>query len=130
MGYADPVKEKQYHKVYGIEWRADNPEKVRASARAYYHRNKEKCKTRHRVWVLKARYGITPEHYQEMLDAQRGVCLICGQLPKRGFHVDHNHRTKEPRGLLCSACNTAIGLLQESPKRLRAAAIYLEGWNA
>lgn len=41
-------------------------------------------------------------------------CDICGEakLPQN-MVIDHNHETGEVRGLLCSNCNFAIGLLQE-----------------
>jgi Recombination endonuclease VII len=37
------------------------------------------------------------------------------------LYVDHDHRTGEVRGLLCNACNTAIGLLEEDRARISAA---------
>jgi hypothetical protein len=40
--------------------------------------------------------------------------------------VDHDHRSGAVRGLLCNACNTALGLLGEQPDRFREAAKYLE----
>lgn len=81
-----------------------------------------------------AKYGITQEIYDEMLHNQGGVCAICkGPHGKRKFHVDHDHDCCPPnrscgkciRGLLCSNCNTAIGLLKDDEKLLRAAITYL-----
>lgn len=40
--------------------------------------------------------------------------------------VDHNHTTGTPRGLLCSGCNVALGMLKEDPRRIRALADYIE----
>ena len=80
-----------------------------------------------------AKYGITAEQYEEMNRLQGGRCLICGQAERgtrRGIPktlaVDHDHDTGEIRGLLCSKCNTAIGLLDDDPKRARAVARYLD----
>ena len=39
--------------------------------------------------------------------------------------VDHNHETGKVRGLLCSRCNSAIGLMKENLKCLRNAINYL-----
>lgn len=61
-----------------------------------------------------------------MLEAQGGVCAICRRPSDPApLHVDHDHRTGAIRGLLCSPCNTAIGLLGDDPDRMMAAAAYL-----
>jgi hypothetical protein len=56
---------------------------------------------------LKKKYGITEKDYNSMLKAQKGVCAICKREPKEGknFSVDHDHKTKVVRGLLCFFCN-------------------------
>ncbi len=77
---------------------------------------------------------MTNEEFAAMLDAQGGVCAICGsddpKSPGRGevgsFHVDHDHKTGVVRGLLCSLCNRMLGQSQDSPAVLRAGAAYLE----
>lgn len=51
-------------------------------------------------------------------------CEICGATARVG--VDHNHVTLAIRGFLCTQCNTALGLLKESPQRLRAMIAYIE----
>jgi hypothetical protein len=53
-------------------------------------------------------------------DACKEECPI-----ERVLSVDHCHTTGRVRGLLCSLCNKAIGLLKDSPERLRAAINYL-----
>jgi hypothetical protein len=39
--------------------------------------------------------------------------------------VDHDHVSGHVRGLLCSHCNRAIGLLSDDPKVIEAAASYV-----
>ncbi len=78
------------------------------------------------------KYGLALEDYAKMLVEQGGVCAICRLPPKGGkasnacLNVDHDHKTGRVRGLLCAACNLAIGKLKDSPALLREAAAYLE----
>lgn len=85
-----------------------------------------------------ARYGIQPEDYDERYQVQRGRCLICDRerlrLGSAGSRpggidvlgVDHDHKTGAVRGLLCSTCNRALGLLGDNIAWLKAAIAYLE----
>jgi len=66
------------------------------------------------------KYGITPEEYLEMLNTQDGKCSICGNKEAgvlnntlKRLAIDHDHETGQIRDLLCSKCNTALGLLNE-----------------
>jgi hypothetical protein len=71
------------------------------------------------------KYGLSVLGYRQLLAQQNGVCAICRE-PDRELVVDHDHKTKRVRALLCGHCNSAIGFLRESPLLARAAAIYLE----
>jgi hypothetical protein len=88
---------------------------------------------------LLLRYGLTPESYGALLEAQGGCCAICGSPDPRGrsglpWAVDHDHACcpggktcgKCVRKLLCYPCNQGLGLFGDDPVRLRAAAAYLE----
>lgn len=80
---------------------------------------------------LKREYGITLEDYGAVLEQQGFGCCVCGRKDSghskhKNFSVDHDHKTGIVRGLLCSPCNHAIGLLGDDPQRIRAAANYLE----
>lgn len=90
------------------EWNAAHPEAVRARQ-------------------FRRKYGITLDDYEQMLDAQGGVCAICRNecVRREVLSVDHDHETGEVRGLLCHRCNTAIGLLDDDPDRLAAGQMYL-----
>jgi DNA-directed RNA polymerase subunit RPC12/RpoP len=65
-----------------------------------------------------------------MYDNQNGKCAICKkdyQLGgSKGLFVDHDHETKEVRGLLCRKCNSAIGQLEECKEILIEAIRYLK----
>lgn len=77
---------------------------------------------------LKRNYGITVNEYDEVLSAQGGVCAICGTDSPRGkgrFSVDHDHDTGQVRGLLCTCCNTGIGMFEDSVANLASAINYL-----
>jgi hypothetical protein len=75
------------------------------------------------------KYGITMQEYRRLWLKQKGVCAIC-ELPERTernhlLTIDHDHVTDHVRGLLCSQCNRAIGMLQDDPKVIEAAAAYV-----
>jgi hypothetical protein len=80
---------------------------------------------------FKRQYGISLEQYDEMLENQGGGCAICGTTKPsertKYFAVDHCHSTSKVRGLLCSKCNRGLGLFNDTPERLKAAAKYLIG---
>jgi hypothetical protein len=100
-------------------WQKANPDKMRS----YFRRHD-----------LKRHYGITPEVYDALFNAQGGVCAICGKPPeddkKRRLVVDHNHGTSRNRGLLCICCNRSLHHLEEDPdwgtKALNYLARYIE----
>lgn len=103
-------------------------------ARNWNNTNKERAVETKRRRELPLLYGITYEQYEDMHDAQQGVCALCGQketsthstgTPFR-LAVDHCHTTGRVRGLLCQNCNRAIGLLKDNPVLLRKAADYIE----
>lgn len=81
-------------------------------------------------------YGLAHEDYLRMHAEQRGLCAICAKPPsfepgqirraKRGLCVDHCHATGNVRGLVCSNCNTAIGLMRDDSTTMRSAAEYID----
>jgi len=120
-------------------WRARNPEKVLEAQRAWTakqdpealrERNREAYVRYRRAHHLWNKFDMTPEQYADKLAAQGGGCCICEAKEPGGrgehFAVDHDHETGQVRGLLCSACNHALGLMKDSPVLLRRAATYIE----
>lgn len=51
-------------------------------------------------------------------------CELCGK--ERRLVWDHCHESSKFRGWLCSACNNALGMVQDSIPLLRAMIEYLE----
>jgi len=88
-------------------WKKNNPDKVRDAR-------------------LQRLYGTT----QEKVDAElalQGGCGVC-RIPiptGKGWDIDHNHETKEKRGILCHKCNLLLGLCDESIQILENAITYL-----
>ena len=114
-----------------------------------FHRNKltasgysRYCRDCHWVRHIEDAYGISAGAYLALHEKQGGVCLICRK-PETATHqsgtlrrlaVDHDHGCcpgkrscgKCVRGLLCSRCNSAIGLFDEDRDILLAAIGYLD----
>jgi len=125
--------------------RPDGRDNVCAECRAGARRenyDSSKRRTNH----LSLHYGLTPEAYELMRQAQNYRCAACGRhedelptilagrprvdgtaaLANPPLVVDHDHETGEVRGLVCVGCNSGIGHMGDDPQRLRSAAQYLE----
>lgn len=83
------------------------------------------------------KYGCDNDTYVRLLTEQDYKCAICGKEETakaaradrtRTLAIDHNHTTGTLRRLLCGNCNTAIGLMKDSPYLLEAAAAYLRSY--
>jgi len=62
---------------------------------------------------LKLKYGMTLKDYDKMFSKQKGKCAICTrESGDKPFHIDHCHKTKKVRGLLCHQCNWYLGTLE------------------
>lgn len=112
---------------------ANKREYQRTKAREFYARNPGYAR-----WSsIKAIYGLTQQQYEALLARQSGVCAICEKPEMRttktgqtmNLHIDHCHKTKIVRGLLCSRCNTAIGFLNDDLGTLAKAVEYLKTYK-
>lgn len=93
-------------------WRKENPEKTKKQ----WHRAALKL------------YGISQEQYAGFLRKQNRRCAICRTKENNGkdWCIDHCHRSKKVRGLLCHKCNLMLGLAKDKPRLLKSAIQYLE----
>lgn len=99
--------------------RSKNPE---------YIRRKKKYYLDNRVRICAERYGIT-EVQVRILHAKKH-CQLCGKKFKSGprsRYIDHCHETGKVRGVLCSSCNYALGILGDRVASLQKAINYVSG---
>lgn len=105
--------------------------RARLLARNKTYRGRMAYRNRH----LKRKYGIRHKDYIKLFKQQNGKCAICNCTPRakgrriKGFTrfvVDHNHKTKEVRGLLCAHCNAALGFLRDNVDLVFKAFTYLK----
>lgn len=76
---------------------------------------------------LRDTYGLAQDTFEKILREQGDRCACCrtAEPGKTGWHVDHDHQTGLIRGILCSNCNTGIGMLGDSLVGVERAALYL-----
>lgn len=115
--------------------RTANLKKAREYGRESIRRQREKSPERYRAYTRKSKLkqfcekvGITLEDFHRFNQQQNGRCRLCGEPPISGFRllVDHSHITGKFRGLLCTGCNTGLGMFRDNPNLLRKAAEYVE----
>lgn len=119
-------EKKRKKKDYDVLWYEKNKEKVKEATRTWRKNNKDRARKAARLAHVRRVYNLSAESYAKLLADQNDACAICsGKLGKHPY-VDHNHVTGKVRGLLCIRCNSALGMMDDSPERLRAAAAYIE----
>lgn len=74
-----------------------------------------------------SRYGLTPEQYWALYEAQGGACYICQRATGkvRRLAVDHDHVTGYVRGLLCKPCNSILAHLRDDWHAAQRVVAYL-----
>jgi recombination endonuclease VII len=104
----------------------ENKEKVHAYNLDYHERNYSPGRSA-KEKNLRHCYGLAIEDFDAMLEAQKGLCCICGGPPpgKHGLYVEHHHATGKIRGLVCILCNNVIGNCRESIEILDKVKAYL-----
>lgn len=122
-------------------WCKNNPEKLRKIQKKRYIKHREillnKSKEYRKnniekihITKIKRKFGITEKEYLDLRKEQNDKCAICLGIDKnQRLGVDHNHKTKKIRGLLCTGCNTGIGGLQDSIELLKNAINYLKKYE-
>lgn len=122
---------------YMEKYRAEHPERVKASVEGWRRRNPQAKKNSAKATWYRTTFGLTISEVETLIARQRGVCAICGNAETligtggkvRELCIDHCHATGTIRGMLCSACNGMLGYARDNLATLRAAAVYLEVAN-
>lgn len=108
-------------------WRQNNPRKYNGGAKKWRDKNPDKQHAND----IKRHYGLLIDDYNRLLVEQGNGCKICKKQHtadvKRGrLYVDHDHATGKIRGLLCGACNSALGYFCDNIDLLLEAVKYLK----
>ncbi len=71
-------------------------------------------------------YKLSESAIKAMWDSQNKCCAICRiEFSLDDNHIDHCHKTKQVRGILCRPCNAGLGMFKDNPQFLQNAIIYL-----
>lgn len=103
---------------------------------ANYRSNAEEVRDKMR----EQRLGITRSEFDMIFESQDGKCAICRSTdPGSSFwHTDHDHACcDEPgrscgqciRGILCSRCNSSLGMMHEDVASLNRMIGYINEWH-
>lgn len=86
---------------------------------------KRYCGTRCRRRANNLRmYGLSVEDYRTLVGD--GRCFIC-QRKIRKWHVDHDHKTLETWGVICSLCNVrVVSSVRRDADTVRRLLVYIE----
>lgn len=74
---------------------------------------------------LTTTFGMSITEYETLVMSQDGRCAVCKDSTERKLFVDHDHTTGTVRGLLCTRCNTGLGMMRDNPHILYMAIVYL-----
>lgn len=114
-------------KEYGRVWQKNNRSKNQGYCQRYYKDNKHKWRERD----YQRKYGMSIQEVNALIASQNGQCPIC-EIPFKSqklMSLDHDHTTGKVRQMLCSKCNTALGLLNEDVVRFHRAVKYINKWS-
>lgn len=98
--------------------------------RATKNRTPEQSWRRHLKW----RFKMTPEQYEEKLQAQEYRCTICHKMFTNDARIDHDHSCcpdretcgKCLRDIICQRCNAFVGYVETTPNLVDEVLAYIE----
>lgn len=89
-------------------------------------RTRSTCRTCYLLGERATAYRTTRKRLYALYEAQAGCCSVCGVAhPILQLHVDHDHKTKKVRNLLCPGCNIGLGQARDNVTTLMNMVRYL-----
>jgi hypothetical protein len=116
------------HSEYNKNWEKNNKDKAAAKTKRYRHKYPEKT----RAVALKRYFDMTLEELNQIEKEQNTSCMICKIHQDdlgESLCVDHDHETKDVRGILCRRCNLALGQFRDNVELLENAVKYLKKYG-
>lgn len=104
--------------------------KILEAKKEHYVNNKEQILFNRKL----KRYDLSENEYIALLEKQNGICANEGcnnetagsSRTDNELFIDHCHKTKKVRGLLCMMCNLSLGNAKDDEKILKGLAKYLQ----
>jgi hypothetical protein len=128
---SEKMRRREAVRRYGLK----HPERVKEASIRYrsseagkkkYEENYQRKKEYLTVYSRMRRYNASQEEIETLLErGKRDGCAICG-CKDRQLVLDHNHITKQIRGMLCKRHNLLIVGLDAHPDELQAINAYLK----
>ncbi len=85
-----------------------------ASQKKAYRKFKDTILRKAKNYKFRHLHGIPERQVKKLTKQQRHKCAICSTQTK--LSVDHCHKSKKVRGMLCNNCNWALGLFKGDKK--------------
>lgn len=106
--------------------RKNNPEQTREAKKRWNSANPERVlrTAKRAVWRRK---GFDPDEIEKAIKKANNMCRICGLgKPDVKLCMDHCHTKNLFRGIICTKCNSGLGLFRDDKVTLINAIKYLE----
>lgn len=124
------MRDKVHKKEYDKKYHKTRKEIDNKQSSKWYENNKEAKRQYNKIDHYLRSYNMSLEELDALLEKQDHKCAICGNtLVEKKRNVDHSHKTNSNRGILCTACNMALGGFQDSEDILQKAIDYLRSYN-
>lgn len=130
------VENKETYLLRSKMYNEQNKEKIKIKRKEYYNNNKLlflEASWKKKGILNKNSEFFKKQDFDELFEKANNCCQICGDTKtshKKGFVVDHCHKTGYARGILCAHCNLSLGGFKDSLELLEATLKYLKNVNS